>query len=211
MRKYDNVRALAAKLRREGRSLDDLCVTFPMVPRTTLYYWIQKLPRPVLKGAKNQQAASRAFSEKARRRREEWSAEARTKAPALLADPLFRDFVCAFACEGSRKETDNVAVVNTDPALIRLCARALRLIAEDKPLLFELRLYSDHTPAVEADFWASELGISPRDIVIRQKASHGLRVEKSPSSHGIMRVRILSTKAKLLVDECQALLKKKWC
>ena len=41
----------------------------------------------------------------------------------LAHDPSFRDFVCLYIAEGSKRNRNRVAIGNSDPSMIALCTR----------------------------------------------------------------------------------------
>jgi hypothetical protein len=55
-----------------------------------------------------------------RRRRECAHREAAAEFDKLAAQPTFRDFVCLYLAEGSKRNRNAVAICNSDPSVMRL-------------------------------------------------------------------------------------------
>lgn len=192
-------------------SLTAIVAELSTVPKGTVYYWIKDQPVAALIRRPNTLAATRATVEKWDRSRAAWTDEAALKAPLLLQDRLFRDFIALFAGEGSRKDRHTVSLVNTDPYIISAAFKAMRHLPGGSSPRLSLRLYPDHQVAVELAFWRDFLQLERNHpVVVHIKPSSGLKRELHTCAHGIMRVRFSSVEAKIIVDRCLQLLREEW-
>ena len=46
----------------------------------------------------------------------------------LIEEPTFRDFICLYMAEGYKRSRNTVAVCNSDPTIVVLCARWIRRV-----------------------------------------------------------------------------------
>jgi len=72
------------------------------IPKTTIYYWVRDLPL----GRERRSSplpGTRAMQRKYRRIREQAYADGAERFDELAADPTFRDFVCLYMAEGSKR------------------------------------------------------------------------------------------------------------
>jgi hypothetical protein len=106
------------------------------LPKTTIYYWVRDLPlgRP---RRENPRKATLAMQAKFRRLREAAYEEGRTAFATLAADPTFRDFVCMYVGEGSKRDRNVVAIGNSDPQVV------LTVRASDTLLRARLQAWMD--------------------------------------------------------------------
>ena len=113
------VREKARQLRVEKHlSLDEIAERLAL-PKTTIYYWIRDLAlgRP---RRENGLPGSRAMCRKYRVVREAAYEEGTAEFELLARDPSFRAFVCLYIAEGSKRRRNEVAIGNSDPAVIAL-------------------------------------------------------------------------------------------
>jgi AcrR family transcriptional regulator len=165
-------------------SIDEIAARLSL-PKTTVYYWVKDLPlarhgRPSpLPGAAAMQEKYRALREAACLDGLKWFDE-------LATDPTFRDFVCMYIGEGSKRSRNRVAICNSDPAIIRLADSWLaRLTA--KPRRYGVQYHADQHLSELRAFWAAELGVDPGNISLQRKSNSGrLGGRNWRSAHGVL-------------------------
>ena len=103
------LRDKARELRIERRLTIDEIAERLALPRTTVFYWVRDLPiarNPVV-ASRAQAMATRAMQAKYRLAREAAYAEGRATFASLATDPSFRDFVCLYLAEGSKRTPES--------------------------------------------------------------------------------------------------------
>lgn len=106
---------------------------------------------------------------------------------------MLRDFVVLYVAEGWRKTKSTVSISNSTPAVMKLCARFLRLFTT-RPLQFRVQRHADQREAELQEFWGRLLGVSPQAIRTSRKSnSGGLRGRRWGSAHGVLEIRTHDT------------------
>jgi len=118
-------------MRLERRMTIDEIAERLALSRTTVYHWVQELPieRDPVVASRAQRQATRAMQAKYRLAREAAYEEGRAGFAALARDPSFRDFLCLYLAEGYKRSRNQVAVCNSDAAIVQLCDRWLRRLS----------------------------------------------------------------------------------
>ena len=139
----DHIRAKAIALRTEKHMTLDEIVACLSVPRTTVYGWIKDIPIPrTNRQSSAQQKGTAAMQAKFAALRQQAYDGGMAQAPELFADPLFRDFVVAYMCEGTKRHRNRVSFVNSNPAMIRLAHRWM-VEFSDKPITYYIQYHVD--------------------------------------------------------------------
>jgi transcriptional regulator with XRE-family HTH domain len=187
------IREKAREMRRDRRlTLDEIAERLAL-PRTTIYYWIRDQPVPdeVTHSDKRQAArrrATRAMQRTYRMRREAAYREGEESFEMLSAEPTFRDFVCLYIAEGSKRNRNRVEICNSDPAVIHVATSWMRRLTA-KQLVFSIQYHADQDLGELCHFWGEALGIEPAAIRLQRKANSNQlqgRVWRSP--HGVLSV-----------------------
>ena len=126
------LRNKARELRASKRLTIDQLADRLGVSRTTVYYWVKDMPIPGSGSGGGwpesaRRKGTRAMQRKYRELREEAYEEGTREFSDLAADPTFRDFVCLYLAEGSKRSRNTVAICNSDPAIVQLGDRWIRL------------------------------------------------------------------------------------
>ena len=125
------LRAKARELRVERSLTIDEIAERLALPRTTIFYWVRDLPvarKPVV-ASRGQTMGTQAMQAKYRLAREAAYAQGRATFGSLAADPSFRDFICLYLAEGSKRDRNRVQICNSDVAVVRLCDQWLRRLS----------------------------------------------------------------------------------
>jgi hypothetical protein len=187
------VREKARTLRVERRlSIDEIAERLAL-PKTTVFYWVRDLPleRP---RRENPHPGTLAMQRKFQLLREHAYTDARGSFQTLSAlDPTFRDFVCMYIGEGSKRSRNHVAIANSDPRVVVLATRWLRALSRNK-LDFSVQYHADQDLRELSDFWASTLGVDPGDIRTQRKSNSGrLGGRTWRCRYGVLTVRTCDT------------------
>lgn len=188
------VREKARELRVGKRLTIDELAERLAVPRTTVFYWVRDLP---IAPTESQTLAARRAGEATRRihrrKREAAYAQGLLEYPVLLGEPSFRDFVCMYIGEGSKRCRNSVAICNSDPAVVKLGATWIRRLAAN-PVSYSFQHHADQDPDEVRKFWAVELGVEPAAIKFQRKSNSGRLDGRSwHSPHGVLQVRSSDT------------------
>jgi hypothetical protein len=187
------VREKARALRAERRlSIVEIAERLAL-PKTTVFYWVRDIPlgRP---RRENPSPGFRAMQRKFRLLREDAHKEGVESFPVLSAtDPTFRDFVCMYIGEGNKRNRNRVSIGNSDPRVVLLAARWLRALSRNK-LQFSVQYHADQDLRKLSAFWASTLGIDPRDVRMQRKSNSGrLGGRTWRCKHGVLTVTTCDT------------------
>lgn len=200
------LREKARKLRVERKiSLNEIAECLAL-NKTTVWYWIEDLPDPEIK-RRSKPVSRSARSEAARgnhRAREAAAAANRKRYAAkrnlayrqgwcefaiLDAEPGFRDFVCMYIGEGSKRERNTVALANSDPRVIRLADFWIRRFALN-PVTYSLQYHADQDPDYLRKFWSEYLGVDESLMTYLRKSNSGqLSGRNWRSKYGVLTVR----------------------
>lgn len=166
----DDLRAQAVAMRREGRSYREIGAVVG-VAKSTLSLWLRDVPLTEeqqraleLRGPRGMSRRARAIRASAAERRARIHAEARDQVSELSESELFVAGVVAYWAEGSKNKPwrtgARVAFLNSDPAMIRLFLRWLRLLGiEEDRVQFRLNIHESADVARAEQFWADVVGV----------------------------------------------------
>jgi hypothetical protein len=139
------------------------------LPKTTIYYWVRDLPLGRPRRSSNL-AATRAMQRKYRLIREQAYADGAEQFDRLAIDPTFRDFVCLYMAEGSKRSRNVVAIGNSDPSIVKLAARWMREFSTKK-LRYSIQFHADQDLGTLTAFWAGQLGVAAGSIRLQRKSN----------------------------------------
>jgi AcrR family transcriptional regulator len=163
------------------------------LPRTTIFYWVRDLPiarRPPVIASRAQALGNRAMQAKYRLARKAAYAEGRATFASLATDPTFRDFVCLYLTEGSKRSWNRVQVCNSDPAVVKLCDQWLRRLSS-KRRTYAIQYHADQELVALRAFWAEALGIDGSAIRLQRKSnSNQLAGRTWRSEYGVLGVTV---------------------
>jgi AcrR family transcriptional regulator len=174
-------------------SLDEIAARLAL-PKTTVYYWVRDLPlgRP-RRGSAGQRKGTRNMQRKYALRRAAAYLQGRIEFADLIEEPTFRDFLCLYLAEGSKRSRNTVAVCNSDDRIVVLCARWIRRFTPNS-IRYSVQYHADQDLQEVCRFWAGRLGLSPEDIRLQRKSNSGrLGGRTWRSKHGVLTVSVGDT------------------
>jgi hypothetical protein len=126
--------------------------------------------------------------------REEAYAEGRRSFASLSAkSPTFRDFICMYIGEGSKRNRNSVAIGNSDPRVVVLATRWFRALSRNK-IDFWVQYHTDQDLQELTEFWAWTVGVEPSEIRLQRKSNSGrLGGRTWRSRYGVLTVRACDT------------------
>lgn len=187
----DKARALRVE---RGMTIDELAERLAL-PRTTIYYWVRDLPIPTTtRQSEAQRRGTEASRLKHARIRDDAYDRGVTEFDDLASEPTFRDFVCLYIAEGTKRDRNKVAITNSDPAVISMADRWLRRLA-DRPLLtYWVQYHADQDLAELKRFWSHRVGVAPEAIRFQRKSNSNQLTGRSwRSEHGVLTIAVCET------------------
>jgi transcriptional regulator with XRE-family HTH domain len=122
------------------------------ISRQTIFYWVRDLPMQRPRRHPDYEQRARDNSLRFKRLRDEAYEEGWQQFDDLIQERTFRDFVCMYIGEGSKRNRNALALCNSDPDVIVLAEYWRRRFAK-KPLLFALQYHADQDPEQLKRFW----------------------------------------------------------
>jgi hypothetical protein len=181
------IREKARALRTEKHlSIDEIAHRL-VLPKTTIYYWVKDLPLGRPRRANGLPGGRTNRNTYALRRAAAYLC-GRIEFEGLIEDPTFRDFVCLYIAEGSKRNRNRVAVGNSDPAVIAVCTRWIRRFARN-PLTFSVQYHADQDLLELTEFWGRQVGVPPERIRLQRKSNSGQLAGRTwRSRYGVLTV-----------------------
>ena len=189
------LRDKARELRTERRLTIDEIAERLALPRGTIYYWVRDLPivRDPVVASRAQAIGTRAMQAKYRLARESAYEDGRATFTSMARDPSFRDFVCLYLAEGSKRARNCVEVCNSDPAVVKLCDAWLGRLS-CKARHHRIQYHADQDLDALRHFWALELDIDPEAIRLQRKSNSNQLAKRTwRSEHGVLTVTVYDT------------------
>jgi len=190
----DYIRQKAVRLRQEQRLTIDEIAERLAVSRTTAYGWVGEIPIPETeRQSARRLKASRANSARARKKRDDAYRQGLDEFDQLSQDPTFRDFVCMYIGEGSKRNRNGVAICNSDLAVVMLGQKWISALSRN-PTRYWLQHHADQDVEEIKQFWASCLGVPVSEIAVQRKSNSGqLEGRHWRSRYGVLTVRSSDT------------------
>jgi hypothetical protein len=203
-----HVRAKARELRARRLTIDEIADRLSL-PRTTVFHWVRDMPIPTTRRQSDaQRRGTLAMQARALERREAAYRRGAEEYPTLCAAPTFRDFVCLYLAEGSKRCRNTVAIGNSDPAVVALADRRIGRLTERRRT-YAIQYHADQDLHDLVRFWGGLLGIDPVVIALQRKSNSGRLGGRSwRSVHGVLTVRakdtLLRARMQAWMDELRA-------
>ena len=191
----DHIRDKAREMRTERNlSIDEIAERLSL-PRTTVFYWVRDLPinRSARPRTLAQLNGSIAMQEKYRRLREAAYAVGRASFDDLASDPSFRDFLCLYIAEGTKRDRNRVEVCNSDLAVLTVCHEWISRLSSKSPN-YAIQYHADQDLDELRRYWGSGLGIEPSQIrLLRKSNSNHLTGRTWRSRYGVLTLCVHDT------------------
>jgi len=152
---------------------------------------------------KNLLAANIARANKQIEKRESYVKEAQMEFERLADNPLFLIGLGIYWGEGDKTDNGRVAVINTDPELLRIVVNFYRqcLGISDSILRIGLFLYEDIDRNVAIAFWSDKLKVSPQQFIKIQILKSRSRLTEHKTKYGICSLYFSSTRFSIKIHE----------
>jgi hypothetical protein len=189
------LRDKARQMRVERRMTIDEIAERLALSRTTVFHWVRDLPiaRDPVVASRAQRRATRAMQAQYRLAREAAYEKGRASFVELASDPSFRDFLCLYLAEGYKRSRNQVAVCNSDRAVVQLCDGWLRRLST-RTVWYSVQYHADQDLGALRRFWASALAIDPDAIRLQRKSNSNQLAKRTwRSAHGVLTVGVNDT------------------
>lgn len=210
MTHHPSLRLKAVELRNGNLTMDEIAARLAL-PRTTVYGWIKDLPIPeTSREVEKRRRATAAMSDRCRRARIAAYHDGEREFPRLAAEPGFRDFVCMYIGEGYKRNRNQVAVGNSDPAVVVLANRWILRLARN-PVKYAVQYHADQDVLELQRFWGITLDIHPTAVTLQRKSNSGnLSGRKWRSRWGVLTVRANDTMLRARLQAWMDFVRESW-
>jgi len=207
----DYIQLKAIRMRLETKLTIDEIAERLALSRTTVYSWVKDIPIPkTRKQSAARQRASDANRDKARAKREAAYAEGVAMYPELINEPTYRDFLCMYVGEGTKKGRHNVSICNSDPAVVKLGQKWITRFTAN-PVTYWIQYHADQSLEELRGFWSEYLEIEPDEINFQRKSNSGQLASRNwRSQYGVLTVRTSDTYFKCRLMAWLDLIKAEW-
>ena len=169
------------------------------VSRSTVYSWVRDLPRGAGQSQRGR-AAGQAMREKHRQLRHAAYRAGEEGFDNLAREPGFRDFICMYIGEGTKRDRNMVAICNSDPAVMRLANRWITRLSGRK-VSYSVQYHVDQEPRALQRYWAVQFGIDSEQVTLQRKSnSANLRGRSWRSTHGVLMIRTCDTRLRAMME-----------
>lgn len=189
------IKEKARQLRADKKLTIDELAERLAIPRTTIYGWVKDLEIPRKPASDGwpesaRRKGNRAMQTKYRRLREAAYDDGLHFYTHLSEIPSFRDFLVLFITEGHRRSRHEVSIANSDPSVIRLAVRWMRILSAN-PLRYSIQHHADQRIEDLREFWAVQLNIGEDQIRFQRKSNSGqLSGRTWRSRYGVLTVAV---------------------
>jgi hypothetical protein len=208
--KYRDARKQIQEFRVNGRSLDELQLKYPEVPKSTMYYWIKDIPlkNKLTRSYKNLVKGRKVYKKMLNAKYHKIYTNTIATAAILLEDPVIRDFVLLYMCEGDKKDPNVVSICNSDERIIRFSNIALIRLSGVQPK-YKVQAYEDLKPSYVIKFWQNVLGVTtPISVFVKKLKPATSR--KTTLTNGVCYITVYNTDLKTKLTALMHCVKHKW-
>lgn len=208
------IRQKAIDLRTEqGLTIDELAECLS-ISKTTIYYWVNHIPidrkPPTSFRSEAQIKGTLAMQDRYRKAREAAYLKGAAAFPELVLEVTFRDFVCMYIGEGSKRRRNEVAICNSDPAVVKLAVTWIRRFTQNK-IRYSIQYHADQSLDELKKFWSEHLDIAPEAVKFQRKSnSNQLKGRKWRSQYGVLAVSVGDTLLRAQLQAWIDLVKDDW-
>ena len=189
----DYLRDRAREMRADRRLTIDQIAERLDLSRSTIYCWVRDMPIERSNYHAGLKRGPAVMQERFRLPREEAYEEGLAEFDRLSLDPTFRDFVCMYIGEGTKRYRNMVVICNSDPSVVLLGAHWLRRLSRSK-IDYQLQFHDDQDLVELVRFWATTLDVDHADIKLQRKSnSNQLAGRTWRSRYGVLSVRTNDT------------------
>lgn len=203
----------AIKLRKQGKNYNEISSKLNL-SKSTISNWFAKKPWSekiksdlnslrIKAAKKNLSKANITRLNNLLLKRKEYINEARIEFNKLVKNPLFLIGLGIYWGEGDKTDNGRVAVINTDPELLKIVVKFYRqcLNISENSLRIGLFIYEDIDQNKATKFWSKKLKISQSHFIKIQILKSRSKLTKNKSKYGICSLYFSNTKLNVKIHE----------
>ncbi|MGP8301323.1 hypothetical protein ACTPOK_26040 [Streptomyces inhibens] len=197
----DDLRAKARELRLQGMTYDEIQVELGC-SKSSISLWVRDLPKPAPRTREEASAIARRGWEATLKRRDEERQETKRIATAEIGELTDRELLLVgvglYWSEGSKSKpyrlSERVVFINSDPDMIRIYLRWLRLLGvKPEQLRFHVHIHESADVGAAERFWADLVGIDRSDLgktTLKKHNPKTARKNVGESYRGCLSIRV---------------------
>jgi hypothetical protein len=166
----DYIRQKARQMRIEKDLTIDEISERLAISRQTIFYWVKDVQLKKPRRHADYELRARENSLRYKRLRDEAYEQGWDEFDDLVKEPTFRDFVCMYIGEGSKRSRNKVAICNSNSTVMVLAEYWVRRFGSN-PIDYSIQYHADQDPDVLRRFWGKMLGIDPGAIRLQRKSN----------------------------------------
>jgi DNA-binding transcriptional MerR regulator len=158
------------------------------ISRQTVFHWVRDLPLTKPRRHPDYAERARENSLRYKRLRDEAYERGWGEFDQLTLEPTFRDFVCMYIGEGSKRNRNTVAICNSDSTVMVLAEFWIRRFTRNG-IRYSVQYHADQDLADLKRFWGKTLGVDPAEIrTLRKSNSNQLSGRTWRSRWGVLTI-----------------------
>lgn len=209
-----HIKEKAIRLRVEKNLTVPEIVKMLKVSQGTVHSWMLDYPLQPRNKERSpaQKDADQLKRDLAAQKRQDAYDEGWQQAPELFKDPEFRDFICMYLGEGSKKQRNLVSIANSDAAVVLLGNEwILKLRNPKNSMYYTVQIHIDNDEEEIKAYWANILTIDTDKIYIARKSNSGnLSGRNWRSEFGVFTVQVNDTYLMSRLEAWMNYLRKQW-
>lgn len=163
------------------------------ISRQTIFHWVKDVPLRKPRRHPNYEGRARSNSLRFKEKRDAAYEQGWEEFDQLVLEPTFRDFVCMYIGEGTKRNRNTVAICNSDVKVMILADFWMRRFAGN-PIEYCVQYHADQDLDELKRFWAQMLRLDPEAIkVLRKSNSNQLARRTWRSRWGVLTIRSSDT------------------
>jgi transcriptional regulator with XRE-family HTH domain len=180
------------------------------ISRQTIFHWVKDVPLRRPRRHPDYEQRARENSLRYKRLRDAAYETGWQEYDELISEPGFRDFVCMYIGEGSKRSRNNVAICNSDPDVMILAAFWMRRFATN-PIGYAVQYHADQDVDALKRFWAKLLSVEADAIRLQRKSnSNQLSGRTWRSRWGVLEIRSSDTYLRARLQAWIDRIKEEW-
>jgi DNA-binding XRE family transcriptional regulator len=187
------IREKARQMRTEKDLTIDEIAERLAISRQTIFNWVKDIPMRRPRRHPDYELRARENSLRFKRLRDAAYEDGWNRFDDLIGEPGFRDFICMYIGEGSKRSRNRVAICNSDPNVMILADFWMRRFAKN-PIQYLVQYHADQDVDDLRRFWANMLRLDPAEIRVQRKSnSNQLKGRSWRSRCGVLTIRSSDT------------------
>ena len=187
------IREKARALRMERDLTIDEIAERLAISRQTIFHWVRDVPLRKPRRRPDYEQRARENSLRYKGLRDAAYEQGCEEFDELAGEPTFRDFVCMYIGEGTKRNRNTVAICNSDANVMILADFWIRRFARN-PIAYAVQYHADQDLAALKRFWGRMLLVDPATIRTQRKSNSNQLAHRTWRSRwGVLTIRTSDT------------------